>query len=185
MKTSKKISRTKVIILVVAFFALLLACVTDSLNSNPVKLASSLLRTDLPQGTTVITNVDTGPGLPIPGGASDGYTFLILQIPLEKITEFAGKLKPPLWKPLPLTPDLAKAERYLQPTIMSGVEGNIPIATSTGYYLFLDRQEEYNRTHSRQTYDTTRPFYERSSSNYTFGMFDNQTGKLYLWSIDT
>jgi hypothetical protein len=185
MKTRKKIGLTTVILMAVAFYALLLACVTESLTSNPVNLASSLLRTDLPQGTTVITNVDTGPGLPIPGGASDGYSFLVLQIPPEKTTGFAGKLKSPLWKPLPLAPDLAKAERYLQPTIMSGVEGNIPIATSTGYYLFFDRQEEYNRTHSRQTYDTTRPFYERSSSNYTFGMFDDQSGKLYLWSIDT
>jgi hypothetical protein len=168
---------------------LILACITSCIfyaltPENPIDLASSMLRIKLPEGTTVVTNDDTGPGLPIPGGASDGYTFLVLQIPYEKIGEFTNILEASsYWKPLPLPIELAQHEEYLQPTF--GIKATIPIATSTGYYLFIDSQEEYNKEHGKQTYDTTRPFYERFSFNYTFGLFNDKDGKFYLWRIDT
>ena len=165
---------------------LIFTCVLEPLLPGyQIRLASSMLRTKLPKGTTAIV-IDDSPGLPFPGGASDGYTFLILQIPPKKIAEFTNTLEEsPIWKPLPLPARLAENEHFLQPRIIGAIEETIPIDSSTGYYLFIDHQEEYNKAHDSQTYDTAKPFYERSSLNYTFGMFDDKTGKLYLWSLDT
>ena len=166
-----------------------LVCIGSCLFSvfvpvDPLELASSMSGVDLPKGTTVLTNNDTGPGLPVPGGASDRYTFIVLQIPPEKIIEFAGTLeKSSLWKPLPLSPEFAGHEDRLQPSF--GIEETIPITTSTGYYLFVDYQEEYNKEKGKQIYDTTKPFYERYSENFKFGLFNDKDGKLYLWRIDT
>jgi hypothetical protein len=170
---------------------LVLACMASCLVAilipeNPIKLASSMSRVELPKGTTIVTNNDTGPGLPIPGGASDGYTFLVLQIPPEKVVEFTTTLKKsPFWKPLPLSAELAEHEEYIQPSFMGGVEETIPIATSTGYYLFIDSQEEYNKSSGKQVYEVATPFYERYSYNFTFCLFNDKDGKLYLWRIDT
>lgn len=167
---------------------LLLACIASCLipifiPRNPIKLAGSMLDVDIPKGSTVLTNHDT-PGLPIPGGASEGDTFIILQIPPEKIIEFADTLADsPSWKPLPLSPEFAGHEEEFQPSF--GIEETIPITTSTGYYFFEDRQEEYNKKKGEQIYDTTKPFYERYSKNFTFGLFNDKDGKLYVWGIDT
>ena len=149
---------------------------------SPVEFASSALRIDIPKDTTVIVDNNDGPSFPL----GDGYSWMVLQIPTEKAIEFTNSLKKsPIWKPLPLPKELAEAEHYLQPTFEFGLEGTIPITTSTGYYFFIDSQEEYNKRNAKQTYDTTEPFYKRPSFNFTFGLFDDQDGKLYLWSIDT
>lgn len=162
-----------------------LACIASCLISiliprDPIKLARSFSEVELPKGTTIVMNNDTGPGLPIPGGASDGYTFLVLQIPPGKIVEFTATLeKSPLWKPLPLSAQLAEQEEgILQPSISGGIEETIPIATSTGYYLFIDRQEEYNKSSGEDVYDIATPFYKRYSYNFTFCLFNDQDGKL-------
>ena len=170
---------------------LVLACIASCLApilipEEPISLARSMSRVEFPKDTTIVTNNDTGPGLPIPGGASDGYTFLVLQIPPEKIGEFTTTLiKSSFWKPLPLSSELADHEKYIQPSFMYGVEETIPIATATGYYLFIDRQEEYNISTGKQVYEIATPFYERSSYNFTFCLFNDKDGKLYLWRIDT
>ncbi len=166
-----------------------LACIASCLISifvpaNPIKLTGTILDIDIPKGTTVLTNHDTGPGLPIPGGASDGYTFIVLQVPSNKISEFTDTLEAsPLWKPLPLSPEFVGHEEEFQPSF--DIEETIPITTSTGYYFFIDYQEQYNKKKGEQVYDTTQPFYERNSENFTFGLFNDKDGKLYLWSIDT
>jgi hypothetical protein len=132
----------------------------------------------------VLTN-NIEPGLPIPGGASDGHTFVILQIPSEKIVEFTGILeKSPFWKPLPLSLEFSGHEEEFQPSLFS-IEETIPVTTSTGYYFFIDYQGEYNKQKGEQVYDTTQPFYERDSEDFGFGLFDDKDGKLYIWSIDT
>jgi hypothetical protein len=170
---------------------LVLACVASCLISvlipeNPIKLASSISRVTLPKGTTLVTNNDTGPGLPIPGGASDGYTYLVLQIPSEKMVEFESTLKQSsYWKPLPLSAELADHEDIIQPSISGGIEETIPITSSTGYYLFIDSQEEYNNSSGEQVYDIATPFYDRYSYNFTFCLFNDKDGKLYIWSLDT
>jgi hypothetical protein len=167
---------------------IILACISACLISflgleDPVMLASSMFRVKLPNNTTVIAN-DNSPGLPFPGGASDGYVFIVLQISSEKIAEFTNTLKESsYWKSLPLSEELAQNENWLQPSI--GIEETIPITTSTGYYLFIDSQEEYNKEHGEQYYDTSKPFYDRLSFNFTFGLFNDKDGKLYLWHIDT
>ena len=168
---------------------LTLACIASCLiptfiPANPIKLAGSMLDVDIPEGSTVLTNNDTGGRLPFPGGASDGATFIILQIPPEKVVEFADTLADsPSWKALPLSPEFAGHEEEFQPSF--GIEGTIPITTSTGYYFFVDWQEEYNKEKGEQEYDTTKPFYERISENFTFGLFNDKDGKLYVWGIDT
>jgi hypothetical protein len=131
------------LIAVVLLGILILACVISVIiPENSVKVASSMLRIDLPKGTTILIDDDSGPSFP----TGDGYTWMVLQVPHEEIIEFANSLETsPVWKPLPLPPELAENRDYLQPTIMSGVEGTIPIATSTGYYLFIDSQEEYSK----------------------------------------
>jgi hypothetical protein len=166
-------------------FVCIAAClISAAIPENPLKLASSMLDVKLPWGTTVLINHDTGPGLPIPGGASNGYTFMILQIPPEKVAEFKKTLETsPVWKPLPLPQEFEGHEDEFQPSF--GIEEMIPITTSTGYYFFIDYQEEYNKRKGEQIYDTSKPFYERRSENCTFGMFNDKDGKLYLWNIDT
>jgi hypothetical protein len=168
-----------------------LACVATCLISvfkpeDPKKLAGSISRVKLPIGTTILTNNDTYTGLPIPGGASDGYTYLVLQIPSDKIVEFEATLKQSsYWKPLPLSAELAEHEDIIQPSISGGIEETIPIASSTGYYLFIDSQEEYNKSSGEQVYDIATPFYDRYSYNFTFCLFNDKDGKLYIWSLDT
>lgn len=170
---------------------LIAACVVSCLVSllvpqDPIKLARSISRVALPKGTTIVSNNDTGPGLPIPGGASDGYVFLVLQIPMEKIAEFTNTLSnSPDWKPLPVPAEFAEHERVLQPSISGGIDESIPITTSTGYYLFIDHQAEYNKRTGRDSYAVATPFYERPSYNFTFCLFNDLDGKLYLWRLDT
>lgn len=170
---------------------LVLACIASCLApilipEDPIRVARSMSGVELPKGTTILTNIDTYTGLPIPGGASDGYTFLVLQIPPQKIGEFTTTLeKSSFWEPLPLSPELADHEEYIQPSFIYGVEETIPIASVTGYYLFIDRQEEHNKSSGKQVYEIATPFYERYSYNFTFCLFDDQVGKLYLWRSDT
>ena len=103
---------------------------------------------------------------------------MVLQIPPEKITEFSAKLhNASAWKPLPLPEEFAQNEHYLQPNRLFGVKGTIPITTAKGYYLFQDSQIG--------RYDTTKPFYERSSFNFTFALFDERDGKVYIWVLST
>jgi len=164
------------------------ACVIEAgIPRNPVKLAAALLDTPLPNGTVSVTKDDTGPGLPIPGGASDGYTWLVLKVPTDQITNFAHRISvSPQWKSLPLPPELDAAATYLQPTFMDGVKGHIPLETAKGYYLFTDEQAEYNKKYpKRSMYDTAKPFYERCSLDYIFGVFDESTGMIYVWRINT
>ncbi len=175
-----------IIIVLLILACIASCCVSALIPENPIKLGSSMSRVELPKGTTIVTDNDTGPGLPIPGGASDGFTFLVLQIPPEKIVEFTTTLKESsFWKPLPLPAELAEHERAIQPSIAGGIEETIPIATSTGYYLFIDKQEEYNKRSGKQVYPIETPFYERRSFNFTFGLFNDKDGKLYLWRLDT
>ncbi|MFZ5856375.1 MAG: hypothetical protein ACOYZ6_06055 [Chloroflexota bacterium] len=164
------------------FLLLILACIISFvIPTNPITLASSMAQVDIPTGVTVRTNDDTGPGLPIPGGASDGYTFLVIQIPPAKISEFSQTLtNSNIWKPLPLPQEFIDNEWLLQPD-----NGTIPLDTLKGSYLFVDRQDSYNKNHKERRYDTSQPFYERYSFNFTFGLFDDKTGLLYLWRLDT
>lgn len=186
MNKFKKYIRPTIIVLLIF---LPLACIASCLlpifiPENPIKLAASMAKVDIPKGATVLTNEDTGPGLPFPGGASDGYTFIVLQIPSEKFAEFTDALEASSrWKPLPLSSEFAGHEDEFQPAF--DIDETIPITTATGYYFFIDRQAEYNRQEGEQVYDTTIPFYERWSQNFTFGLFNDQDGKLYLWRIDT
>ncbi len=164
------------------------ACVIDACTpGNPAKLAAALLDTPLPDGTASVTKDDTGSGLPVPGGASDGYTWLVLKVPSNQVTNFAQRIAASAhWKPLPLPPELAAGEKYLQPTIMHGVQGHIPFETARGYYLFTDEQDEYNKKYPKRSgYDVSKPFYERPSLDYIFGVFDETTGTIYVWSINT
>ncbi len=164
------------------------ACVIDAaIPRNPVKLAAAMLQTSLPPGTKAVTKNDTGPGLPIPGGASDGHSWIVLQIPPEQMAGLSTNLAAEaLWRRLPLPPDLAAAERYLQPTIMHGVKGHIPLETARGFYFFMDEQAEMNKRYpDRKGYDTSKPFHERSSLDYIFAVYDETTGMLYFWRINT
>ncbi len=180
----KKIGKWILITTGILVLVCILSCVLPYIIPvNPIRIASSMLKVELPKGTTPVTSDDM-PGLPIPGGASDGYTFLILQIPPEEITEFTGTLeRSPFWQPLPLPAEIAKQEWLLQPSF--DIKEEIPIATSTGYYLFRDYQDEYNQRKGEQIYDTETPFYERHSFNFVFGLFNDKDGKLYLWELNT
>lgn len=172
---------------VLSVLACMLSCLASVLiPEDPFKLASAIARVELPKGTTIASNNDTVPGLPIPGGASDGYAFLVLQIPPEKIAEFTSTLKKsPFWKPLPLSAELAEHEDVIQPSIAGGVQETIPIATSTGYYLFIDHQAEYNKKTGKQVYEVATPFYDRYSYHFSFCLFNDKDGKLYIWNLDT
>lgn len=163
-------------------FVLILTCVISILiPENPIAIASSMIRSDLPKGTAIVNDDYDGPSFPL----GDGYTWIVLQIPAEEISRFKNSLaETPYWKSLPLPTELAENERYLQPSFF-GVNETIPIDTSTGYYLFIDHQEEYNKAQKRQAYDTSIPFYKRASLNYTFGLFNDKDGRLYLLRFDT
>lgn len=110
-----------------------LGCMASCLVSilipeDPLDLASSMSKVKLPKGTTILTNNDTGPGLPIPGGASDGYTFLVLQIPPEKIAEFTTTLKKSsFWKPLPLSSELAEHQNIFNRHLWAASKEQSPL----------------------------------------------------------
>ena len=147
------------------------------ISSDPINFAGKAVRVKIPKGTTVI--VDDYSEASFPTG--DGYSWTVLQIPSNKINEFKDLLKnSPNWKPLPVTQELAEHEHFIQPTFMLGVQGEIPIKSATGYYIFIDEQVE-----ERGGPDIDLPFYERSSFNFRFGLFDDRDGRLYIWSIDT
>ena len=187
MKNSAKIWLLPVTVGLLSLFLLagIFACVfAVFLPKSPTSYASQALRINIPKGTTVIIDDYEEPSFPL----GDGYSRMVLQIDPEEIVEFTNSLKAsPIWKPLPLPEELAKGIDYLQPSNGFGLEGNIPIpiTTATGYYVFIDSQEEYNKRHNTQDYDTSQPFYDRPSFNFTFGLFDDKDGRLYLWSIDT
>jgi hypothetical protein len=167
------------LIAIVVVLVAIRICVFDSyISSNPLNFASKAVRVGIPKGTTVIIDDYSEPSFP----TGDGYSFTVLQIPPDKINEFINSLKKSTdWKPLPLPKELAENERFLQPTIMASVNGEIPIASATGYYIFIDEQKEENR----QSPEMATPFYERYSFNYRFGLFNDKDGRLYIWSIDT
>lgn len=149
---------------------------------SPQQAAADLLNLELPDGVQVVRDVYAEPSFP----TGDGYTWTVLQIPAEQVANFKQTLRQsPNWKPLPLPPELAAGESVLQPRFMSGVDGEIPLKTAVGFYLFIDHQEEYNRAHGEKRYDTDQPFYERPSYNFLFAVFDEADGKLYIWSLDT
>ena len=113
----------------------------------------------------------------------DGDSFVVLQIPPEKIEAFSNSLATsPEWKPLPLPVYLAENDFCFQP---DRDLGEIPVANVTGYYLLRDRQEEYNRLHNRHRFETEIPICERWSSNLFFSLFNDKTGVLYLYDVDT
>ena len=181
--TGSKNTNNDCLIIVLTFVGgviiLILACViiNSLVPSNPVSFASSSLRIAIPKDTTVIIDEYSEPSFP----TGDGYSWTVLQIQTDKIDEFKESLKNSSdWKPLPLPKELAENEQFLQPTFMSGVEGEIPIASATGYYIFIDEQKE-----GKQSSDIATPFYERFSFNYRFGLFNDKDGRLYIWSIDT
>ena len=154
---------------------------------NPVKLAARLLGTHLPEGTVPVTKDDTGSGLPIPGGASDGYTWTVLKVAPDKIATFSKDLAAsPQWKPLPLSPVLVAGVKDLQPTLTERVKGHFPSETAKGFYRFTDEQAEYNREYPKRSgYDISKPFYQRHSLDFVLGLFDVSTGMIYVWSINT
>lgn len=161
---------------------LIFACILYAhFQSQPLWYAHSLLKVSIPKGTTVVTDVFEEPSFPL----GDGYSWMVLQIPIEKAGEFAHSLEASTsWKPLPLPAELAGCEHSLQPT-MADLEGTIPIAESSGYYFFVDAQEEHNKKHESQDYDTQLPFCERKSLNFRFALFNVRDGRVYIWSIDT
>ena len=134
------------------------------LPSDPVKTAESELRTKLPAGTKAASHRDSGAGLPFPGGASDGYSWLILQVSAAEATNFGKTLaNSPRWRRLPLPPELAAGAEQLQPSIM-GLTGHIPLETAVGYYLLIDYQAEWNeRKNPRPRYQTAKPIWQRPS----------------------
>ena len=161
---------------VVAVVALLARAL---MPQSPAERAESMLQIDFPKGTCVVTNNNEMPWLPLPGGGSDGHVWMVLEVPREQVSAFTNALAvSSAWHRLPLPPALAEGQRCLQPSIMLGREETIPFATD-GYYYFLDRQKAHSG------YDTSKPFHERPSLNVTFGLFDETTGKVYLWDIDT
>lgn len=177
------------LVLLVAFLVFLVrGCLADAFGPrDPIKLAAALLDTPLPDGTAPETKEDTGAGLPVPGGASDGYTWLVLKVPSAQVKSFAQRIATsPQWKPLPLPPELAAGETFLQPTILDGGKGHIPLETAKGHYLFIDEQAEYNKKYPKRSgYDTSKPFYERPSFDYIFGVFDESTGTIYVFRMNT
>lgn len=153
--------------------------------SESDSLDGGLSEVSLPKGTIVIKNKSAGDGLPLPGGASDGYTFLLLQIPPSEIVVFARRLEnSSAWRSLPLSSELSKNQKWLQPSI--AINETIPIAaTSSGYYMFVDFQEVNKRRKSKSADEVAKPFHERHSLNFKFGLFNDKDGKLYLWRLDT
>jgi hypothetical protein len=179
---------TAVAIPTVLILTLVGGCVVEAcLPRNAVKLAAAMLQTELPAGTKAVIKKDTGPGLPIPGGASDGYSWIVLQVPADQIAHFSQTLAgASRWKRLPLPPELAAGENLLQPTSMNEGRGHIPLETAKGYYQFTDEQAEQNRKYpGRIGYDTAKPFYDRPSLDFIFGVFDETTGLLYVWRLNT
>ena len=171
------------LIAIIVILAAIVGCVSyANIKTDPLTFASEAVRVGIPQGTTVIIDDYSEPSFP----TGDGHSFTVFQIPPNKINEFRETLKNSFdWKPLPLPKELAENENFLQPTFMSGGHGEIPISSATGYYIFIDEQEEYNKEKNSQTYDIATPFYARYSFNYRFGLFNDKDGKLYIWSIDT
>lgn len=178
-KTKPKPSCLLAIIIILVAIGL---CVSyASIKTDPLVFASEAVRVEIPSGTTIITDDYSEPSFP----TGDGHSFTVLQIPPHKIDEFREILKNSYeWKPLPLPKELAENENFLQPTFVSGGYGEIPISSATGYYIFIDEQEEHNKERNGQ-YDIATPFYKRYSFNYRFGLFNEKDGKLYIWSIDT
>lgn len=154
-------------------------CSFDAYTSNdPIRFASRAVRVKIPKETTVI--IDDYSEASFPTG--DRYSWTVLQIPSNKISEFKEVLKNSSdWKPLPVTKELVEHENFIQPTFMLGVQGEMPIKSATGYYIFIDEQIEERE----ETSFTEMPFYERPSFNFRFGLFDDRDGRLYIWSIDT
>lgn len=153
--------------------------------SEPTKTAEGLLRTELPIGTSVLATEDTGPGLPLPGGASDGHKWIVLQISDEQKSNFTHTVSNSLrWKRLPLPTDLAVQEQLLQP--MDKVKGHIPLETAKGYFILIDRNylRRLTTLSPEQLYESGRSL-SADGCNFTFGLFDETTGRVYVWDIDT
>ena len=166
--------------------AVVVLVVVMSIPTPPVTLAERLLDTELPAGTAVATASDTGPGLPVPGGASDGYTWLVLQIPSGGMSEFLSATSARHWHSLPLPPDLQAGFGKVQPSFVKREEDRIPTDATEGRYFWRDLQVEWNeRDKSRSSYKTDKPFHERPSLDFIFGLFDATTGKLYVLRVNT
>jgi hypothetical protein len=190
---NSKLRKERISIIIITVLSLLsvLGCLSSCFISvfvpeNPLKLGSSYSRVKLPKDTTVLTNIDTGRGLPFPGGASDGYTYFVFQLPHEKITSFSATLeKSPYWNPLPLSTELRDHENSIQKVIADYSDQTFPFDISNGYYLFVDDQTETSKLYGFDDSDLATPFYDRSSYNFTFCLFNVDDGKLYVWDIDT
>jgi hypothetical protein len=153
--------------------------------SDPTKTVEGLLGTNLPIGTQVLATEDTGPGLPLPGGASDGHTWIVLQISEDQKSNFTHAVSSSLrWKRLPLPPDLTAQAQLLQP--MDKVKGHIPLKTAKGYFILIDRNylRRLTTRSPEQLYEPNRSL-SADGCNFTFGLFDETTGKVYVWDIDT
>jgi len=70
---------------------------------SPAALANSALQIEFPEGTRAITNNNEASWLPLPGGASDGQIWMVLEVPPEQVPAFTNALAMSLvWHRLPL-----------------------------------------------------------------------------------
>ena len=102
--------------------------------------ASSILDYDFEEETVEIEFIDEPPIAPVPGGASEWSTWVVLELGDVQATEFERLMgSTDEWHRMPLPEELLARSELLQPPEYLGgiqVQEKLPLSNANGYYLF-------------------------------------------------
>ena len=143
-----------------------------SSRESPIDKAERMLSIRLPHGTTQLLQEHSGAGIPIPGGASDAVFKMVLIIPVDQRESFAEALaQSDLWQALPISGEYVSLAKFNLSKLEGRTDEAITIGDVNGFFLLHD----YGKKRS------TKPFAERGTYNFTLGVFDRDSGKLYIY----
>ena len=154
----------------------ILVCLIPSRSHDPVLASRAYIerqvRVPLPE-TAVVAAGDL---VRCPNG--DGVYAAHVTLPAEEIAGFAESLEMCEAWSTGVLPDFVANTIYggaFDGGYRSGVAETYGIPEhENGYWLFIDRHREQDK-----------PFSERHSYNYTFGLFDEENGVLHVYKYDT
>lgn len=176
--------RWPVILLLMVFsLGINLFCAGCGESKSLHQSVSEWIGIDVPASAQVVEKINgySSASFPIPGGLSDGYFHVLMQLSadehqvmMDRITANMAGQPDRKWQEMPVRHNLLLIKNFLE---LSRIKP-IPVEAEHGYYILIDRQSDDPDAIKA---DWTK----RSSYNFTFAIYDDKERKLYLFLEDT
>jgi hypothetical protein len=109
------------------------------------------------------------------GFHGDGEAWYVFQFTEQQLDEFVKQIKGRKgWNALPATGDALTVINRMPPAALQNLQH--------GYYFFRDKQQEWD---FEKNDEAQKPIDSRHSWNYVIAILNTETGRLYIYNIDT